>query len=157
MSIKTITEKPIFLSAIQIFLGLALISLSTYLALDSDRYLEVLNLHGLNQYHAFVLLVFIGFPLAFQSFNGFRVVSLKFVLLFRVTLLVFYHCTGPAGSRHKSKKLWFFCFAKSFLLCFFCFFLCCSAFFCFFGFPYFGSWCLDLGRHVEKLWFFCFA
>ena len=61
MSIKTITEKPIFLSAIQIFLGLALISLSTYLALDSDRYLEVLNLHGLNQYHAFGLLVCLSF------------------------------------------------------------------------------------------------
>ena len=61
MSSNTITEKPVFLSIIQIFLGLALIGLSTHLALDSSRYLEVLNQSGLNQYHAFGLLVCIGF------------------------------------------------------------------------------------------------
>lgn len=61
MSSKTITEKPVFLSIIQILLGLALIGISTYLALDSSRYLEVLNQHGLNQHHAFGLLVCIGF------------------------------------------------------------------------------------------------
>jgi hypothetical protein len=61
MSKKTITEKPLFLIIIQIFLGLALISVSTHLALDSSRYLEVLNQNGLNQYHAFGLLVCISF------------------------------------------------------------------------------------------------
>ena len=61
MSKKTITEKPLFLTIIQIFLGLALISVSTHLAIDSSRYLEVLNQNGLNQYHAFGLLVCISF------------------------------------------------------------------------------------------------
>ena len=61
MSKKTITEKPLFLTIIQIFLGLALISVSTHLAIDSSRYLEVLNHNGLNQYHAFGLLVCISF------------------------------------------------------------------------------------------------
>ena len=61
MSKKTITEKPLFLIIIQIFLGLALISVSTHLALDSSRYLEVLNQNGLNQYHAFGLMVCISF------------------------------------------------------------------------------------------------
>ena len=61
MSTKTITVKPVFLSIFQLFLGLALLSLSTHLALDSNRYLEVLNKHGLNQYHAFGLLVCLSF------------------------------------------------------------------------------------------------
>ena len=61
MSTKTATEKPVFLTIIQIFLGLALLSLSTHLALEGDRYLEVLNQSGLNQYHAFGLLVCLSF------------------------------------------------------------------------------------------------
>ncbi|OWS69290.1 hypothetical protein CBI30_10195 [Polynucleobacter aenigmaticus] len=61
MSIKTTTAKPLFLTITQIFLGLALLSLSTHLALESSRYLEVLNQSGLNQYHAFGLLVCLSF------------------------------------------------------------------------------------------------
>ena len=61
MSTKTVTAKPLFFSIFQIFLGLALLSLSTHLALDSNRYLEVLNKHDLNQYHAFGLLVCLSF------------------------------------------------------------------------------------------------
>jgi hypothetical protein len=61
MSTKTATEKPVFLTIIQIFLGLALLSLSTHLALEGDRYLEVLNQSGLNQYHVFGLLVCLSF------------------------------------------------------------------------------------------------
>ena len=37
MSIKTTTAKPLFLTITQIFLGLALLSLSTHLALESNR------------------------------------------------------------------------------------------------------------------------
>jgi hypothetical protein len=54
-------QKPVFISVIQIFLGLALLSLSTHLALESALYLEVLNQSGLNQYHAFGLLVSLSF------------------------------------------------------------------------------------------------
>ncbi len=61
MSTKTAAEKPVFLTIIQIFLGLALLSLSTHLALEGDRYLEVLNQSGLNQYHVFGLLVCLSF------------------------------------------------------------------------------------------------
>ncbi len=61
MSTKTTTAKPLFLTIIQIFLGLSLLSLSTHLALESNRYLEVLNESGLNQYHAFGLLVCLSF------------------------------------------------------------------------------------------------
>jgi hypothetical protein len=61
MSTKTTTAKPLFLTIIQIFLGLALLSLSTHLALEGNRYLEVLNQSGLNQYHAFGLLVCLSF------------------------------------------------------------------------------------------------
>lgn len=61
MSIKTTTAKPLFLTITQIFLGLALLSLSTHLAIDGNRYLEVLNQSGLNQYHAFGLLVCLSF------------------------------------------------------------------------------------------------
>lgn len=61
MPTKTITEKPVFMTVIQIFLGLALIAISTHLALDSNRHLVVLNQNGLNQLHAFGLLVCISF------------------------------------------------------------------------------------------------
>jgi hypothetical protein len=46
---------------IQIFLGVALLSLSTHLALESARYLDALNQSGLNQYHAFGVLVCLSF------------------------------------------------------------------------------------------------
>jgi hypothetical protein len=61
MPAKTTTAKPLFLTITQIFLGLALLSLSTHLALEGNRYLEVLNQNGLNQYHAFGLLVYLSF------------------------------------------------------------------------------------------------
>ena len=61
MSTKLETKKPLFLVIVQIFLGLALLSLSTHLALNSASYLEVLNQSGLNQYHAFGLLVCLSF------------------------------------------------------------------------------------------------
>lgn len=61
MPTKPAVQKPLFLTIIQIFLGLALLSLSTHLALESTLYLEVLNQNGLNQYHAFGLLVCLSF------------------------------------------------------------------------------------------------
>ncbi|QWD99854.1 hypothetical protein FD967_07345 [Polynucleobacter sp. JS-Mosq-20-D10] len=61
MSNKPVAQKSLFLSVIQIFLGVALLSLSTHLAFDGDLYLEVLNRNGLNQYHAFGLLVCLSF------------------------------------------------------------------------------------------------
>lgn len=61
MSAKPTVQKPLFLTIIQIFLGLALLSLSTHLALESASYLEVLNQSGLNQYHAFGVLVALSF------------------------------------------------------------------------------------------------
>jgi hypothetical protein len=61
MSTKTAVKKPLFLTITQTFLGLALLSLSTHLALESAPYLEVLNQSGLNQYHAFGALVFLSF------------------------------------------------------------------------------------------------
>lgn len=61
MSIKPAAQKSVFLTIIQIFLGLALLSLSTHLALESTIYLEALNQRGLNQYHAFGLLVCLSF------------------------------------------------------------------------------------------------
>ena len=61
MSTKPAVQKPLFLTIIQIFLGLALLSLSTHLALESTLYLEVLNQNGLNQYHTFGLLVCLSF------------------------------------------------------------------------------------------------
>ena len=54
-------QKPLFLTIIQIFLGLALLSLSTHLALESALYVDVLNQNGLNQYHAFGVLVCLSF------------------------------------------------------------------------------------------------
>ncbi|MES2585882.1 MAG: hypothetical protein V4536_03080 [Pseudomonadota bacterium] len=61
MSAKPTVQKPVFLTIIQIFLGMALLSLSTHLALESALYLEVLNQSGLNQYHAFGVLVSLSF------------------------------------------------------------------------------------------------
>jgi hypothetical protein len=50
-----------FFAIAQVIAGIALLALSTYLALQSDTYLEVLNQSGLNQYHAFALLVCFSF------------------------------------------------------------------------------------------------
>ncbi|CAM3614717.1 hypothetical protein [Polynucleobacter brandtiae] len=61
MITKPATPKPLFFTIAQLFLGLALISLSTHLALDGGRYLEALNESGLNEYHAFGLLVCLSF------------------------------------------------------------------------------------------------
>ena len=61
MSAKPKVQKPIFLTIIQIFLGLALLCLSTHLALESALYLDALNQSGLNQYHAFGVLVCLSF------------------------------------------------------------------------------------------------
>ena len=61
MSAKPTVQKPLFLTIIQIFLGLALLSLSTHLALESTLYLDALNQSGLNQYHAFGVLVCLSF------------------------------------------------------------------------------------------------
>ena len=61
MSATPKAQKSLFLSIIQIFLGLALLSLSTHLALEISVYLEALNQSGLNQYHAFGLLVCLSF------------------------------------------------------------------------------------------------
>ena len=49
------------LSVAQVIIGLALLFLSSYLALESDTYLGALNQSGLNQYHAFALLVCFSF------------------------------------------------------------------------------------------------
>jgi len=48
-------------SVTQVIIGLALLVLSTHLALESDTYLAALNRSGLNQYHAFGLLVCFSF------------------------------------------------------------------------------------------------
>jgi hypothetical protein len=48
-------------SIAQVIIGIALLALSTHLALASETYLEVLNQGGLNQYHAFALLVCFSF------------------------------------------------------------------------------------------------
>ena len=61
MPSKPAVQKPLFLTITQIFLGLALLSLSTHLALESASYLEALNQSGLNQYHAFGMLVALSF------------------------------------------------------------------------------------------------
>ena len=61
MSQKPALDKPFFFTALQLVLGVALLSLSTHLALESKTYLEVLNQSGLNQYHAFALLVCVSF------------------------------------------------------------------------------------------------
>ena len=56
-----IIGKTSLFAAAQVIAGLALLALSTHLALQSDTYLEVLNQSGLNQYNAFALLVCFGF------------------------------------------------------------------------------------------------
>ncbi|BDX21827.1 hypothetical protein TUM22923_11480 [Polynucleobacter sp. TUM22923] len=61
MTTKPSPQKHLFLTIAQLFLGLALISLSTHLALDGERYLAALNAGGLNEYHAFGLLVCLSF------------------------------------------------------------------------------------------------
>ena len=61
MSAKPTVQKSLFLTITQIFLGLALLSLSTHLALESAPYLDALNQSGLNQYHAFGVLVCLSF------------------------------------------------------------------------------------------------
>lgn len=61
MSKKPTSEKSLFLTLARVLLGLALLSLSTHLALESAIYLEVLNQSGLNQFHAFGLLVCVSF------------------------------------------------------------------------------------------------
>lgn len=61
MLAKPVSEKSLFLTLAQIFLGIALLGLSSHLALKSGSYLEVLNQNNLNQYHAFGLLVCLSF------------------------------------------------------------------------------------------------
>ena len=61
MSKNQALEKSVFFTALQLLLGVALLALSTHLALESNTYLEVLNQSGLNQYHAFALLVCLSF------------------------------------------------------------------------------------------------
>lgn len=61
MSARSVSEKSLFLTLAQIFLGIALLVLSSHLALNSSSYLEVLNQNDLNQYHAFGLLVCLSF------------------------------------------------------------------------------------------------
>lgn len=61
MSTKSVNEKSLLLALVRILLGLALLSISTHLALEGANYLEVLNQNGLNQFHAFGLLVCISF------------------------------------------------------------------------------------------------
>lgn len=56
-----IIGKASWFATAQVIAGLVLLALSTHLALQSDTYLEVLNQGGLNQYHAFALLVCFSF------------------------------------------------------------------------------------------------
>lgn len=49
------------LTVAQVIVGIALIALSTHLALQAETYLEILNQSGLNEYHAFALLVCFSF------------------------------------------------------------------------------------------------
>lgn len=61
MSARSTSEKSLFLTLAQIFLGIALLGVSSHLALKSSSYLEVLNQNDLNQYHTFGLLVCLSF------------------------------------------------------------------------------------------------
>jgi hypothetical protein len=61
MSPKPVLDKPFLFTALQVGLGVVLLALSTHLAIESKTYLEVLNQSGLNQYHAFALLVCVSF------------------------------------------------------------------------------------------------
>ncbi|MEY4277852.1 MAG: hypothetical protein RI975_1118 [Pseudomonadota bacterium] len=49
------------LSVVQVLVGVALLAISTHLAVESERYLSALNQSGLNQYHVFALLVCVSF------------------------------------------------------------------------------------------------
>jgi hypothetical protein len=49
------------ISVVQVVVGVALLALSTHLAVESETYLNALNQSGLNQYHAFALLVCTSF------------------------------------------------------------------------------------------------
>ena len=61
MSASSVSEKSLFLALAQIFLGVSLLGLSSYLAVNSSSYLEVLNQNDLNQFHVFGLLVCLSF------------------------------------------------------------------------------------------------
>jgi len=61
MSSKPTLDKSFLFAALQFALGVALLALSTHLAIESKTYLEVLNQSGLNQYHSFALLVCVSF------------------------------------------------------------------------------------------------
>jgi hypothetical protein len=49
------------LTIAQVIVGIALLALSTHLALQAELYLEILNQSGLNEYHAFAFLVCLSF------------------------------------------------------------------------------------------------
>ena len=49
------------ISVAQVVVGVVLLALSTHLAVESETYLNALNQSGLNQYHAFALLVCASF------------------------------------------------------------------------------------------------
>ncbi|WP_353431823.1 hypothetical protein [Polynucleobacter sp. MWH-UH23A] len=48
-------------SVVQVIVGVALLALSTHLAVESEVYLNALEQNGLNQYHVFALLVCTSF------------------------------------------------------------------------------------------------
>lgn len=48
-------------SVVQVIVGVALLALSTHLAVESEIYLNALDQNGLNQYHVFALLVCTSF------------------------------------------------------------------------------------------------
>jgi succinate dehydrogenase/fumarate reductase cytochrome b subunit len=48
-------------SVVQVVVGVALLALSTHLAVESEIYLNALDQSGLNQYHVFALLVCTSF------------------------------------------------------------------------------------------------
>lgn len=67
-------------SVAQAVIGVVLLALSAYFAIESETYLNALNQSGLNQYHAFALLVCISFfagilliaqQVSHQDANGF--------------------------------------------------------------------------------------
>jgi hypothetical protein len=71
-------------SVVQVVVGVALLALSTHLAVESETYLNALNQSGLNQYHAFALLVCTSFfagilliaqQVLYQDANGFDEIS----------------------------------------------------------------------------------
>lgn len=64
-SVQAINARKQLINAIfsvaQVIVGVALLALSTHLAVESEAYLNALNQSGLNQYHAFALLVCTSF------------------------------------------------------------------------------------------------